>query len=98
VQALQRLAALEALLAAQAMDIHGDEPGGAVKLIYDAVRRHAAFYTVDRPLSAEVEAIEAELASDAFLTELIAISPIHAIDGFFALGGFGMQGVQPTQA
>ncbi|MBD8664972.1 aromatic amino acid lyase [Rhizobium sp. CFBP 8752] len=98
VQALQRLAALEALLAAQAMDIHGDEPGGAVKLIYDAVRRHAAFYTVDRPLSAEVEAIEAELASEAFLTELIAISPIHAIDGFFALGGFGMQGVQPTQA
>jgi histidine ammonia-lyase len=88
-QALKRLAALEALLAAQAMDIHGDEPGGAVKLVYDVVRKHAAFYTVDRPLSAEVEAIEQELSSDEFLTRLIAISPIHAIDGFFALGGFG---------
>ncbi|TDK35360.1 histidine ammonia-lyase [Rhizobium deserti] len=90
-QALKRLAALEALLAAQAMDIQGDEPGGAVKLVYDLVRRHAAFYTVDRPLSAEVEAIEKELASEAFLTDLIAVSPIHAIDGFFALGGFAQR-------
>jgi histidine ammonia-lyase len=64
-----------------------------VKLVYDVVRRHAAFYRVDRPLSAEVEAIEEELSSDAFLSELIALSPIHAIDGFFALGGLGMQGV-----
>ncbi len=94
VRALRRLAGLEALLAAQAMDIHGDNPGGAVGLIYQVVRRHAAFYTVDRPLSAEVEAIEEELASEAFLEQLIAISPIHAIDDFFALGGFGMQGVE----
>ena len=93
-QALKRLAALEALLAAQAMDIQGDEPGGAVKLVYDVVRRHAAFYTVDRPLSSEVEAIEVELGSEAFLRELIALSPIHAIDDFFALGGLGMQGVR----
>lgn len=98
-QALKRLAALEALLAAQAMDIQGDEPGGAVKLVYDIVRKHAAFYTVDRPLSAEVEAIEAELASESFLQRLIALSPIHAIDDFFALGGLGMQGVrQPMTA
>lgn len=90
-QALKRLAALEALLAAQAMDICGDRPGGAAKLVYDVVRRHAEFYVVDRPLSAEVEAIEEELASETFLTDLIAISPIHAIDGFFALGGFGTQ-------
>jgi histidine ammonia-lyase len=96
-QALKRLAALEALLAAQAMDIEGDEPGGAVKLVYDLVRRHAAFYTVDRPLSAEVEAIEKELASEAFLTDLIAVSPIHAIDGFFALGGFAQRPPVPQK-
>ncbi|GGF94180.1 histidine ammonia-lyase [Rhizobium wenxiniae] len=94
VRAVRRLAGLEALLAAQAMDIHGDKPGGAVGLIYEVVRKHAAFYTVDRALSAEVEAIEEELASDAFLSKLIAISPIHAIDDFFALGGFGMQGIE----
>jgi histidine ammonia-lyase len=87
-QALKRLAALEALLACQAMDIQGDAPGGAAKLVYDVVRRHAAFYRIDRPLSAEVEAIEQDLSSEAFLTDLIALSPIHAIDGFFALGGF----------
>jgi histidine ammonia-lyase len=94
VRALRRLAGLEALLAAQAMDIHGDEPAGAVGLIYEVVRKHAAFYTLDRALSAEVEAIEEELASDEFLERLIAISPIHAIDDFFALGGYGMQGVE----
>ncbi|MFB9949890.1 aromatic amino acid ammonia-lyase [Rhizobium puerariae] len=93
-QALKRLAAIEALLSAQAMDIHGDQPEGAVKLVYEVVRRHAAFYTVDRPLSAEVEAIEDELASEEFLTGLIALSPIHAIDGFFALGGFGMDALR----
>lgn len=93
-QALKRLAALEALLAAQAMDICSDRPGGAAKLVYDVVRRHADFYTVDRPLSAEVEAIELDLASEEFLTELIAISPIHAIDGFFALGSFGAQAAE----
>ena len=92
VQALQRMAAIEALLTAQAMDIHGDEPGRAAGLVYAAVRRHAAFYTVDRPLSAEVEAIEEELASPEFLAQLIALSPIHAIDGFFALGGLGQDG------
>lgn len=85
-QALKRLAALEALLAAQAMDICGDQPGGAAKLVYDVVRQHSAFYTIDRPLSAEVEAIEDDLAAGTFLADLIAISPIHAIDDFFALG------------
>jgi len=85
-RALRRMAALEALLSAQAMDIEGDKPEGVVKLIYDVVRRHADFYSIDRPLSAEVEAIEAELSSDAFLAQLTAISPIHTIDGFFALG------------
>lgn len=94
VRAIRRLAGLEALLAAQAMDIHGDQPGGAVGLIYEVVRKHAAFYTLDRALSAEVEAIEEELASDEFLERLIAISPIHAIDDFFALGGYGLQGVE----
>ena len=97
VEALKRLAAIEALLAAQAMDIHGDRPGGAVQLVYDAVRRHAEYYTVDRPLSTEVEAIEEELSSEAFLARLIAISPIHAIDGFFALGSFGRREVDEPQ-
>ncbi|MEZ2130950.1 MULTISPECIES: aromatic amino acid lyase [unclassified Sinorhizobium] len=85
-RALKRLAALEALLSAQAMDILGDTPSGVARMLYDVVRRHAAYYVVDRPLSAEVEAIEEELASDAFVSELIAQVPIVAFDDFFALG------------
>jgi histidine ammonia-lyase len=86
VRALRRLAALEALLSAQAMDILGDRPGGIPEMIYNRARRHAEFYRVDRPLSAEVEAIENDLASEATLGELISQAPIPDLDDFFALG------------
>ncbi len=85
-RALKRLAALEALLSAQAIDILGDEPNGVGRMLYDVVRRHADFYVVDRPLSAEVEAIEEELASDDFISMLIEHTPIASFDDFFALG------------
>jgi histidine ammonia-lyase len=86
VRALRRLAALEGLLAAQAMDILGDRPSGVAQMIYEKVRRHAAFYREDRPLSAEVEVIETDLGSDASLGELISHAPLPALDSFFALG------------
>jgi histidine ammonia-lyase len=85
-RALKRLAALEALLSAQAIDILGDKPSGVAKMLYDVVRRHGDFYVVDRPLSAEVEAIEEELASDDFISMLIENTPIASFDDFFALG------------
>lgn len=86
VRALRRLAALEGLLAAQAMDIHGDRPSGVPGLIYDKVRTHAAFYQVDRPLSAEVESIENDLGSEQCMAELISHAPLSELDEFFALG------------
>ncbi|WP_181702062.1 aromatic amino acid lyase [Chthonobacter albigriseus] len=85
VEAIRRLAALEALLAAQAMDIAGDKPCGVVAMIYGIARAHAAFYQVDRPLSAEVEAIEEDLGSDSAMEQLLRIAPMAEIDGFFAL-------------
>ena len=85
-RALKRLAALEALLSAQAIDIIGDTPKGVAGMLYEVVRKHAAFYTVDRPLSAEVEAIEEELGSDEFISKLIEQVPIASFDDFFALG------------
>ncbi|KQV84190.1 aromatic amino acid lyase [Rhizobium sp. Root1220] len=85
-RALRRLAALEALLASQAADILNDTPKGVSGMIYDVVRKHADFYTVDRPLSAEVEAIEEELGSDEFISKLIEQVPIASFDDFFALG------------
>jgi len=86
VRALRRLAALEGLLAAQAMDIHGDRPSGVPQLIYEKIRAHAAFLTVDRALSAEVEIIENDLGSEQSMAELISHAPLPALDDFFALG------------
>jgi len=86
VRALRRLAGLEALLSAQAMDILGDRPRGIPQMIYERARKYAAFYRVDRPLSAEVEAIENDLASESTLGELISQSPLPDLDDFFALG------------
>jgi len=86
VMALNRLSALEALLAAQAMDISGDRPGNVPGIIYKLVRQHAEYYTVDRPLSAEVEAVEIALGSDELMNELISHSAIMELDEFFALG------------
>ncbi|MDR3514351.1 MAG: aromatic amino acid lyase [Azospirillaceae bacterium] len=85
IAAVRRLAALEALLAAQAIDLMGDRPAGMVAMIHGVVREHAAFYDVDRPLSAEVEAIEAALSSHAVLKRLLAGGPMSDIDNFFAL-------------
>ena len=86
VLALQRLAALEGLLAAQAMDISHDRPGNVPGIIYDLVRRHADYYVADRPLSSEVEAVEMALQSDELMNELISHSTIMELDEFFALG------------
>ncbi|MDB5473531.1 MAG: aromatic amino acid lyase [Devosia sp.] len=89
VLALQRLAALEALMAAQALDITQDRPGNVPGMIHDLVRQHAAYYFADRPLSAEVEAVESALQSDGFMGELISHSTIMELDEFFALGPIG---------
>jgi len=86
VMALRRLAALEGILAAQAMDISGDRPGNVPGIIYNLVRSHADFYVSDRPLSSEVEAVELALGSDALMDELISHSSIMELDEFFALG------------
>jgi histidine ammonia-lyase len=85
VAAIRRLSALEALLAAQAMDLKGDRPGGVVGMVYEFVRQHAAFSVADRPLSAEVEAIEETLAADAAMSRLLARGSMPEIDAFFAL-------------
>jgi histidine ammonia-lyase len=86
VRALRRMAAIEAMLAAQAVDIMGDRPSGVPLMVYDLVRSHSAYYKKDRPLSSEVEAIEEQLGADETMAELIAYAPITELDEFFALG------------
>ena len=91
-EALCRMAALEGLLAAQAMDISEDRPGNVPGMVYALVRQNAAFYREDRPLSADVEAIEAALSSDAFMSELVSHSALMDLDAFFALSSRPDQG------
>jgi histidine ammonia-lyase len=86
VEALKRLAALEALLASQAIDIVGDTPQGVAGLIYQQVRLCSRFYQKDRPLSSEVECIEDLICSDASVAQIIDSAPINSFDSFFALG------------
>lgn len=86
VRALLRLAALEGLLAAQALDILGHHPDAIPGFVYDRVRGHSAFYGLDRPLSSEVEAIESDLAGDDAVRALISRAPLPCLDRFFALG------------
>lgn len=87
VLALRRMAAIEALLAAQAMDISGDKASNVPGLVYGTTRNVSPFYVSDRPLSMDIEAIEEALNSPAFLDQLLGLSVLDEVDAFFALGG-----------
>jgi histidine ammonia-lyase len=85
VAAIHRLAALESLLAAQALDLMGDRPRGVVALVHEIVRAHSAFYREDRPLSQEVEWIEGALASRSSMARLLETAPLESFDSTFSL-------------
>jgi histidine ammonia-lyase len=85
VEAIRRLAALEAMLAAQAVDLLEDSPGGVARLIFEAVRSRAGFYVADRPLSCEIENIDGRLAANSFLAEVLGEAPLQTVDEFFSL-------------
>lgn len=85
IRALRRLAALECLLAAQAIDLMRDRPEGVVGHVYDITRAHSAFYAEDRALSCEVEAIEATLTSGETMLRLLDAAPLPSFDAFFSL-------------
>ncbi|RIX99694.1 histidine ammonia-lyase [Aureimonas flava] len=85
VRALWRMAALEALLAAQAADVLDDGSEGLALQIRGLVRRHSAFYRADRPLSSEVEEIETEISSSGFILQLVDLASVEEFDRFFAI-------------
>jgi histidine ammonia-lyase len=85
VDALLHMAALEALFSAQAIDICGDHFGGAVRAVHDLVRRHSPHYTLDRPLSAEIESLRQALARRSVVEPLLASAPFAETDSFFDL-------------
>lgn len=83
--ALDMLAALEALIAAAAFDVAGHRPEGLAGRVHAAVRRFAAPHDRDRPLSREIEAIAVDLASTARIAELGRAAPLPGFDNFFAI-------------
>ena len=82
VRAIRRMAAIEAMLAAQAMDIMGDRPSGVPRMVYDLVRsiRPSTKPTVRCPR--KWRRSRSELGSDETMEELIARAPIAEMDNF----------------
>lgn len=85
VDALLQMAALEALFGAQASDILEDKPSGLAATVYDLVRRHSNFFTLDRPLSQEIEALKDALSREEVSDSLLHEAPLPGFDLYFAL-------------
>ncbi len=85
VETIRRLTALEALLAAQAVDLLQDSPEGLARLIFEAVRSRAEFYATDRPPSCDLEGIEERLRAESTLLEVLGQAPFQAVDEYFSL-------------
>ncbi|MCF3642545.1 aromatic amino acid lyase, partial [Rhizobium sp. TRM95111] len=86
VRDLRQLAALEAMLSAQAIDLAGDNAEGVVAVAYNRTRAICPFYRKDRPLSAEIEALDHDLACPDALASFVTEAPMQDFDSFFALG------------
>ena len=89
VRDMRQMAAIEALLSAQAIDLLGDVSGGVTRIAYERVRAVSPMYLKDRPLSREVETLQREFASDDMLRAVVAAAPMPEFDDFFALGKEG---------
>jgi histidine ammonia-lyase len=85
VRDLRQLAALEAMLSAQAIDLSGDNVEGVAAVAYRRTRAISPFYRKDRPLSVEIEALDRDLASPEALAAFVEAAPMADVDTFFAL-------------
>lgn len=85
VRDLRQLAALEGMLSAQAIDLASDSPEGVAAVVYERVRKVTAFYRKDRLMSAEIEALDRDLACPDALASFVAAAPMDDFDVFFAL-------------
>jgi histidine ammonia-lyase len=64
---LKMLTAIEALLAAQGLDMQDMKPAGLVAVVYDSVRAEVAFLDKDRALSLDLLTIERNLFQPTIL-------------------------------
>lgn len=85
VRDLRQLAAIEAILSSQAIDLVGDAPHGIVKLAHERTRSISPIYLKDRPLSKEIEALQGAFTCHDLLRTFVTMAPMPEFDDFFAL-------------
>ncbi|MDO5604746.1 MAG: aromatic amino acid lyase [Paracoccus sp. (in: a-proteobacteria)] len=84
--AVEWLQAVEAMLAAQALDLRGRAPApGVVALSYEMIRHHIPPLTVDRPLSANLTALQQGLSAPDFDAALLAEAPFLPFDAILGI-------------
>jgi histidine ammonia-lyase len=86
VRDLRQMAAIEAMLSAQAVDLLGDKSKGVTQIAYERVRAVSPIYLKDRPLSKEIELLHHDFACGRLLEAIVAAAPMPEFDDFFALG------------
>lgn len=74
------LLAVEAMLAAQALDMQGLATGRLGRLVRGAVRHHIPPFTRDRPQSNPLMALHAEMISSSFNAALVNDFPLEGFD------------------
>ena len=84
--ALEWLHAIEAMLAAQALDLRGIVPApGVVARLYAETRRHIPTLTGDRPQTAGLTALRAALTAPEVMAELLALAEFSLFDSIFGI-------------
>ena len=84
--ALEWLHAVEAMLAAQALDLRGIAPApGLAARLQAETRRHIPTLTGDRPQTAGLTALRAGLTDPGLMAELLAITPFSPFDAIFGI-------------
>lgn len=84
--AIDWLQTVEAMLAAQALDLRGVAPApGCADLLYHEVRRHVPTLTRDLPQTAALTAIHDQFGAPAFLAELFAAAPFSPFDDILGI-------------
>lgn len=98
IDALLHMAALEALFVAQGTDLLNEEPCGMTAAVYGLVRGHSEHYSVDRPLSEDIESLKEAFEHEEPSDHLLRQSPLAEFDRYFDLCGPLMGDAAPRRA
>ncbi|MFV0409269.1 MAG: aromatic amino acid lyase [Paracoccus sp. (in: a-proteobacteria)] len=86
VTAIDWLQAVEAMLAAQALDLRGVPPGpGVIEMLHSETRRHIPTLTCDRPQSAGLTALHDALTAPDFRAGLLATASFLPFDAILGI-------------